>query len=41
MLIGAAFLGMIQARLKPAPAFAVTSTVLAGMVTGSDWRVSG
>lgn len=31
-LLGAAFLGMIPAGLKLAPAFAVTSTVLAGMV---------
>ena len=31
-LLGAAFLGMIPASLKLAPAFAVTSTVLAGMM---------
>ena len=31
-LLGAAFLGMIPAGLKLAPSFAVTSTVLAGMV---------
>jgi zinc and cadmium transporter len=31
-LLGAAFLGMIPAGLKLAPMFAVTSTVLAGMV---------
>ncbi len=31
-LLGAAFLGMIPASLKLAPAFAVTSAVLAGMV---------
>jgi zinc and cadmium transporter len=31
-LLGAAFLGMIPAGLKQAPALAVTSTVLAGMV---------
>lgn len=31
-LLGAAFLGMIPASLKLAPAFAVTSTVLAGIV---------
>jgi zinc and cadmium transporter len=31
-LLGAAFLGMIPAGLKLAPAFAVTSTVLVGMV---------
>lgn len=31
-LLGAAFLGMIPAGLKLAPAFAVTSTVLAGIV---------
>jgi len=31
-LLGAAFLGMIPAGLKSAPSFAVTSTVLAGMV---------
>jgi zinc and cadmium transporter len=31
-LLGAAFLGMIPAGLKLAPAFAVTSTVLVGMI---------
>ena len=31
-MLGAAFLGMIPASLKLAPAFAVTSTVLAGIV---------
>ena len=31
-LLGAAFLGMIPAGLKHAPAFAITATVLAGMV---------